>query len=302
MTESRGASLRRCIADRGLVLCPGVTNPLYARMAERVGFGAVYLTGAGVANVDFGLPDVGLVSVTEQLDVARRVAGSVEIPVIADIDTGYGGVLNVMRTVTEFEGAGVAALQLEDQVNPKRCGHFNGKSVVGVAEMVERVLAAVEVRRDPNLMIIARTDARAIEGISAAIERAHRYVEAGADAVFVEAPQSLEELRAIPGEFRVPVLANMVEGGKTPTVPTEELKAMGYAIALFANAVARTAAAAAVRALTTLHRTGSSDALRDEMLTWEQRQELVALAAFQAREDAIVQRASALTSGAEEAP
>ncbi|MBI4540827.1 MAG: isocitrate lyase/phosphoenolpyruvate mutase family protein [Gemmatimonadetes bacterium] len=289
--SSPGAALRARVAE-GLVVCPGVTNPLYARMAERVGFRAVYVTGAGVANVGFGVPDIGLISMSEMLEVSRRIAGSVAVPVIADIDTGHGGVLNVMRTVAEFEAAGVAAVQLEDQVNPKRCGHFANKSVVSVQEMVERVIAATEARRDPGLMIIARTDARAVEGLASGIRRGQTYVEAGADAVFVEAPQSLEELRAIPREFDVPTIANMVEGGRTPLVAAEELAEMGFAIALYANAVARTAAAAARRALETIYRTGSSTALQDEMLTWEERQELVGLPEFQAREDGIVERAS----------
>lgn len=296
MAPSKGAALRRRIAANGLVVCPGVTNPLHARMAEEVGFRAVFVTGSGVANAEFGVPDLGLVTMTEMLEVCRRIAASVMIPAIVDIDTGYGGALNVMRTVAEFEAAGVAAVLLEDQVNPKRCGYFSGKQLVSAQEMVERVIAAGEARTDPGLLIIARTDAIAVEGFRAAIQRAHTYVEAGADAVFVAAAQSLEELRAIPREFEVPAVANMVEAGKMPLVPGAELAEMGYALVLYADAVFRAATAAALRALRTIHGTGSSAALQVEMLGWEERQSLVRLPEFQTREDGIVERARSVLS------
>jgi 2-methylisocitrate lyase-like PEP mutase family enzyme len=194
-------SLRPVLANRDILVCPGVPNALFARLAAEAGFPAVYTSGAGIANMVLGYPDIGLATMTELLDVNRQVLRTVDVPVIADIDTGYGGIVNVRRTVEEFERAGVAAVQLEDQVNPKRCGHFAGKAVVPKSVMIERVIAAVEARRDPDLMIIARTDARQAEGLDAAIKRGQAYVEAGADAIFVEAPQDLDEIRAVPGEL-----------------------------------------------------------------------------------------------------
>lgn len=277
MTQKPAARLRRLLQEEGLRLCPGVTNPLYARVAEEEGFEVLYATGAGITNASLGLPDLALLTMTEMLTATRGIVAAVDIPVIADIDTGYGGGLNVTRAVREFEAVGVAGLQIEDQVSPKRCGHFDGKEVVELSEMLERVIAAVEARTDPDLVIVARTDAIASEGLDAALDRCSAYVEAGADMVFVEAPRTLEELRAIPPAFSVPVLVNMVEGGKTPLVGGQDLADMGYKVALYANAALRMAVAGVRRGLRTLRETGNTAAVQNEMLAWEERQALVGL-------------------------
>jgi carboxyvinyl-carboxyphosphonate phosphorylmutase len=216
------------------VLAPGCYDALGARLIEEAGFSAVYMSGFGTSAGLLGRPDVGLVSMSEMVDNARRIVDAVDLPVIADADTGYGNAINVLRTVREYEKAGVAALHIEDQVAPKKCGHMEGKQVVSVAEMVEKVRAAVDARISSDLLIIARTDARAVEGLDAAIERAARYREAGADILFIEAPQSVEEIRAIADAFpSVPLLFNYAEGGKTPAVEHALLAELGYAIVIF---------------------------------------------------------------------
>lgn len=291
------ARLRLLLAADDIVVCPGATNALVAKLVQRSGFQAVYTTGAGIANTLLGDPDIGLATMTELLDVNRRVVRAVDIPVIADVDTGYGGIVNVQRTVQEFEDAGVSALQLEDQVNPKRCGHFAGKSVVPREEMAERICAMLEARRDPDLVLIARTDARQMEGFEAALERARLYVECGADVIFFEAPESVDELRQVPKEIDVPLVANMVEGGATPLLSARELSEMGYSVALFANALLRMASAGVLRGLEVLREEGTTAGLMDEMLPWNSRQEIVGLAQWQAREERVVARASSLLSG-----
>jgi 2-methylisocitrate lyase-like PEP mutase family enzyme len=272
-----------------------VVSPLFATLAERAGFEAVYATGAGISNTWLGVPDLGLMGMSELLAVTGRIADIVDVPVIADIDTGYGNVLNVTRTMREFERAGVAAVQIEDQLNPKRCGHFDDKSVVSGEEMIERVMAAADARLDPDLVIIARTDSLAMEGLSASIARAHRYIEAGADMIFIEAPTSESDLRTIGREIHVPMVVNMVEGGKTPVLPTEDLADMGFKIVLYANAVLRMAMSAAVRTLGVLRTEGNTLSLLDDMATWEQRQGSVNLDEWLAIDSTISARAAALS-------
>lgn len=289
-------TLRQALTRDQILVCPGVPNPLFARLAAEAGFPAVYTTGAGIANMSLGLPDIGLATMSEMLEVNRNVVRSVDVPVIADIDTGYGGVINVRRTVEEFEHAGVAAVQIEDQVNPKRCGHFAGKTVAPTETMVERVVAAVEARRSEDLLIIARTDARQVEGLASAIARSRAYLAAGADAIFVEAPQTMDELRAIPGEIDAPLVVNMVEGGVTPIVPADELAAMGYRIVLFANALSRLASAAVIRGLETLEEHGTTTPIVAEMLGWERRQAIVGLPAWQAFEADVANKASEVSA------
>lgn len=296
MMRTAGRRLRELLAREGAVVCPGVVSPLFATLAERAGFDAVYATGAGISNTWLGMPDLGLMGMGELLAVTGRIADAVGVPVIADIDTGYGNILNVTRTVREFERAGVAGVQIEDQLNPKRCGHFDDKSVAPVGEMTERVLAAVEARRDPDLVVIARTDAVATEGLRAAIARAHRYVEAGADMIFVEAPTSEDELRTIAREIDVPMVVNMVEGGKTPILTVEELAAMGFKVVLYANAVLRMTMSAAVRTLDVLRDEGSTLSLAAEMATWPQRQGAVDLDEWLAVDAEISARAAALVA------
>ena len=289
---STKSQLRRRLAEERILVLPGVADAMTARLAEDAGFEAVYVTGAGFANASFGQPDVGLVTMSEVVEHVRRVSRAVDIPVVVDADTGYGGLLNVHRTVQELEHAGAAAVQLEDQAIPKRCGHFDGQSLVSSAEMVRRIAAAVDARRDPDLVIIARTDSYQAEGLDGAVARANAYLAAGADLIFVEAPRRAEDLAVLPSRVHGPVLANMVEGGKTPWRSAEELEELGFRVALFANTTLRVAMRAAQEALTVLRETGDTEALWPRMLTWEQRQELIGLSAMQALEQRFVDAAS----------
>src|SRR5229473_3430498 len=229
MTTRR--ALRRLIAPGspigGYTMVPGAYDTLTARLVEAAGFEAVYLTGGGYSRAS-GYPDLGLLTVVENVHFIGLTVEAVGIPVIADADTGYGNAINVIRTVREYEKSGVAAFHIEDQVSPKKCGHYEGKEVISVDEMVGKIHAAVDTRQDPDLVIIARSDARAIEGLQASIDRVNAYLEAGADVGFVEAPQNVEELRIVGRQVRGPALVNVFEGGKTPMLPANELEAMGF--------------------------------------------------------------------------
>jgi 2,3-dimethylmalate lyase len=228
------SSLRQLIQQPEPVLAPGAYDALSARLIEAAGFPVVYMTGFGTAAGRLGRPDVGLLGMSEMVDNARRIVEAVEVPVIADADTGYGNPLNVVRTVHEYERAGVAAIHLEDQVMPKKCGHMEGKQLIPCDDMVQKIRAAVSARRSPDFLLIARTDARAVEGLEATLERARRYREAGADVLFIEAPQTREEIRAAAEAFpHVPLLFNWAEGGKTPPIGYAELKALGFRIVIF---------------------------------------------------------------------
>jgi len=232
----------RALLDRGeLVVAPGVFDGITAHLVKRTGQPAAYMTGAGVAASGFGLPDIGLVTATEMAERARMLVGVLgDIPLIADADTGYGMAMNVVRTVQLYEQAGVAAIQLEDQVFPKRCGHLEDKHVVEAAEFELTLAAALDARTDDNLLVVARTDARAPLGLDAAIERANRYAQAGADVIFVEAPQSIEEIERIAREVQAPLLINLVLGGMTPLGSASRLQELGYAIAIHpSNPLAR---------------------------------------------------------------
>jgi 2,3-dimethylmalate lyase len=260
------ATLRELLAGPEPVLAPGAYDALSARLVERAGFPAVYMTGFGASASLLGRPDVGLLSFDEMAGHARRLAQAVSVPLIADADDGYGNPLNVMRTVREYAAAGVAALHIEDQVAPKRCGHMEGKDVIDAAEMVEKVRAAVEARGDGELLIIARTDARAVEGLDAALERARRYREAGADALFVEAPESDEEIEAVAAAFPdVPLVFNWVDGGKTPQLPLERIRELGFALVIYPVTTLFAAAAAVADVLDRLgeHEVPSFDAFTD---------------------------------------
>ncbi|HEX5585911.1 MAG TPA: oxaloacetate decarboxylase [Acidimicrobiia bacterium] len=276
------ARLRRLLADDAPVLAPGAANALTARIVADCGFDAVYVSGAGIANWSLGVPDLGLTTMADVLGEVARICDAVDIPVIADADTGYGNPLNVRRTVREFERAGVAAIQLEDQVDPKRCGHFDGKDVIPDAEMVAKVRAAVDARRDPDLLIIARTDARAVEGLDRALERGAAYAEAGADAVFVEAPVDTAELARIGREVPGLLVANMVEGGHTPIVERAELGRLGFDLVIYANLGARAAMHAMHDVLTALRAQGSSIGLEDRIVTMAERNRLTGMADWQA--------------------
>jgi 2-methylisocitrate lyase-like PEP mutase family enzyme len=233
MTSSPGRRLRDLIATGELVTAPGVFDGISASLVSRLGFAAGYLTGAGVAASGFGLPDIGLVTQTEMTERARMTVRALgDVPLIADADTGYGAPLNVIRTVRDYESAGVAAVQLEDQAFPKRCGHLPDKELVPTAEFVGKLRAALDSRVDPDLVIIARTDARGPLGLAAAIERANEYAAAGADVIFLEAPQSTEEIEQIAREVEAPLLINLVAGGLTPIEGKHRLQELGYAIAI----------------------------------------------------------------------
>jgi 2-methylisocitrate lyase-like PEP mutase family enzyme len=255
---------------------PGAANAMFARVIEDVGFEAVYVTGAGIANMMLGAPDIGLTTLTEVAATTAAIADAVALPLIVDADTGFGNPVNVVRTIRVLERAGAAGIQLEDQVFPKKCGHFAGKDVIPAAEMVQKIKAAVDTRRDGDLQIIARTDARAIEGLERAIERAHLFVEAGADATFVEAPVSPDELRRIAREISVPQFANIVFGGRTPDPGREALAEMGFGIVLYANAALQAALKASYDVLQALHRDGSLDAVAGRLASFEERQRSVA--------------------------
>lgn len=237
--------LRQMLAQPGIVVAPGAYDGFSARLVEAAGFPAVYMTGAGTAASLLGQPDLGLITLTEMATRAAQIAGCVSLPVIADADTGYGNVLNVVRTVREYERAGVAALHMEDQVAPKKCGHIAGKQVIPTAEACDKIRAAAEYRTDPDFVIIARTDARAVTGLADAIERGNRYAEAGADVIFVEAPETEEEVRRVAREVKAPLLANMVQGGKTPPLRFSELERLGFKLVIY-PAVCMAAAVAAI--------------------------------------------------------
>jgi carboxyvinyl-carboxyphosphonate phosphorylmutase len=251
-------SLRQLLAGTEPIVAPGAYDALTARIIEQAGFPAVYMTGFGTSASMLGRPDVGLLTMTQMVDNARRIAQAVDVPVISDADTGYGNPLNVIRTVQEYERAGVSAIHIEDQVMPKKCGHMENKQVIASAEMEEKICAATEARTSPDFLIIARTDSRAVEGLESALRRARAYREAGADVLFVEAPQSEDEVAQVARAFPdVPLLFNWAEGGKTPPMPLARLKELGYRIVIFPIG-ALLAAANAVRALATEIRTNGA--------------------------------------------
>ena len=269
--------LRTLLQGKEILIAPGCYDAMSARLIQEAGFRVIYATGAGISNSQFGFSDVGLTTQTEILEQVRRIVNVVDRPVMVDVDTGYGNVLNLIRTVKEFERAGAAALQIEDQTFPKKCGHFEGKDVVAREEMVNKIKAAVDTRVDGDLIIIARTDARAVFGIDEAIERAHAYVEAGADVIFVEAPETEEEIRRIAREISVPKVANMVEGGKTPLRSARELEALGFQVALFANCVLRSSVKAIQKSLRHLMERGSTTEILDDMITMKERNRITGL-------------------------
>src|SRR5882762_4757443 len=229
-------TLKQIVARRAAVQAPGTANALFARVIEELGFEVVYVTGAGIANMYLGAPDIGLTTLTEIANAVAAISDAVALPLIVDADTGFGNAINMVRTVRVLERAGAAGLQIEDQVFPKKCGHFAGKDVIGLDEMVQKVKAAVDARLDQDLQIVARTDSRAVLGIDAAIDRAHALIEAGADATFVEAPLDEHELARIARELKIPQFANIVFGGKTPDLGRDKLATMGFGAVLYANA------------------------------------------------------------------
>lgn len=275
--------LRELLRAGDVVVAPGVWDGLSARLVARAGFPAAYATGGGIAR-SMGYPDLGLLSLSE---ITARLGNIVEhagVPVIADADTGYGNALNAQRAVREFERAGVAALHLEDQTFPKRCGHYDDKSVVPTAEMAQKLRAARDAMTDSDIVLIARTDALAVEGLDAAVERAQAYAAAGADVIFIEAPVSVEQIEAIARRVPQPKLINMFQGGKTPLVPVPRLKALGYQIVIIPSDLQRAAIRAMDDVLAAISRDGSSVALAERMASFTEREAVVDTAAYLARD------------------
>lgn len=266
--------LRALVAQRRAVIVPGAANALTARIIEDVGFPAVYITGAGLTNSQLGMPDLALLTVSELAETTSRISDICGLPLIVDIDTGFGNPVNVYRTVRMLERAGASALQIEDQVFPKKCGHFSGKAVIPMDEMLGKIKAALDSRDDANLQIIARTDSRSVEGIDYALDRANAFIEAGADMVFVEAPVNIEEIKRI-AALPAPQIMNVVIGGKTPMLSLDELKELGFSVVLYANAAVQATILATQNILLQLQREGSLAGYETLMVGFEERQRVV---------------------------
>lgn len=294
----RRATLRRLVHSGATIVLPGVVSALTGRLVEAAGFEAGYITGAGVANTSLGLPDVGLLTFDGMLAQAMRITAVTSIPFIVDGDTGYGGPTSARHAVQEFERIGIAGMQIEDQAVPKRCGHFEGKSLISTEDMQMKVAAMAQARRDPDFLIIARTDARAVEGIDSAIARMRAYRDAGADVLFVEAPQGMDEIRTVAQELAgSPLLLNVVEGGKTPAVTASQAADLGVTFLLHANFLMRTMVKAAQDALAHLHDAGETATVADRYITWEERQRILGLPALDAWEDDLAMKWTADTAG-----
>src|SRR5690242_12477350 len=277
-------TLRELIAGTSYTMVPGAYDTLTARLVQQAGFAAVYLTGGGYSRAS-GYPDLGLLTLGENAHFIGLTVEAVQIPVIADADTGYGNAINVIRTVREYEKTGVAGFHIEDQVSPKKCGHYEGKEVIPCSEMVGKIKAAVDTRRDADMVIIARSDARAVEGLQAAIDRVNAYLEAGADVGFVEAPQSVDELRIVGREVRGPALVNVFEGGKTPMLGAVELGQMGFRLGIYPSQTHRAAIRAAQQVLAAMKRDGDTRAIETELATFQEREDAVGTAAWRTLEE-----------------
>lgn len=274
-SKSTKQILRERVAQRNGMIVAGAFNAMSAKIIEDQGFEAVYLTGAGLTNMHYGAPDLGIIGLRDVADATSRIREAVELPLIVDADTGFGNAVNVWHTVRALERAGADAIQLEDQIFPKRCGHFAGKAVAPLPEMLDKIRAAADARRDGDFQIIARTDARAVEGFEGAIERAARFAEAGADILFVEAMTSQEEILEIPKRLNLPLLINIVVGGKTPSMPAKELGQHGYSLVLYANAALQGAVLGMQKALSTLRRDDKLDEDPTLLAPFLERQRLV---------------------------
>lgn len=281
---TQAARLKSILARREAVIMPGTPNALFANVIQELGYECAYVTGAGVTNMYLGMPDVGLITMSEMVQHVSAIAEAVDIPLLVDGDTGFGNPVNTYRTVRAYERAGAAGIQIEDQDFPKKCGHFNGKAVIHAGEMVQKIKAAVDSRHEQDFQIIARTDAIAVNGIEDAMDRAHSYIEAGADVTFVEAPVDLDDIGRISRELPVPQIFNYVFGGKTPPVDHAKLKDMGYGAGLFANAALQAALLSVHNVLGELHRTGSLEGVKDELARFEMRQSSVRKHDFDAME------------------
>ncbi|OZD12581.1 carboxyvinyl-carboxyphosphonate phosphorylmutase [Rhodococcus sp. 06-156-3C] len=278
-TPAPRARLRELLNGRGPLIAPGAYDSLSARLIEQAGFEAVYMTGFGTTASLIGRPDVGLISATEMVDNARRIVAAVDVPVIADGDTGYGNAINVLRTVKLYEQAGVSAIQLEDQVTPKRCGHMSGKQVIPLREMLGKITAALDARRDPDFLIIARTDAAAVDGVNSAIERARAFAAAGADLLFVEAPSSTHDISRITQELSgvAPLVFNSAEGGKTPALTLPQLDELGFSLVLYPISTLLAATAGMRSILATIARDGTPHAALPEVPSFDEFTSIVGL-------------------------
>jgi 2-methylisocitrate lyase-like PEP mutase family enzyme len=266
-TEVESSILRVRLKDSNIVVAPGIYDALSGLLVQQAGFETAYLSGASLAYTRFGRPDIGLIGMREVADAVTAIRERIDIDMIVDGDTGYGNALNVIRTVKEFERAGASAIQLEDQSLPKRCGHLTGKSLVSCSEMVGKLKSALDARRNEETLIIARTDAIAVEGFTAALDRAEQYFEAGADILFVEAPENREQMINMNSHFKgkVPLLANMVEGGKTPVSSAEDLEALGYSLVIFPGGTVRAISFVMQEYMANLRETGSTDLWKNRM-------------------------------------
>ena len=294
---SHAATLRALLRAPDVIVAPGMYDALTALLIEQAGFGCAYLGGASIAYSRIGRPDIGLTSATEVAETVAQVRERISIPLIVDADTGFGNALNTQRTVKMFERMGASGIQLEDQTYPKRCGHLAGKTLVPTSEMVGKVKAALDARADADTVIIARTDAVAVEGFDAALERAHRYAEAGADMLFVEAPRTLDEMAALGRNFagKIPLLANMVEGGRTPLKPAVELAGLGFKLVIYPGAMMRVTAFAAAEYLKVLKADGETVRMRDRMFDFSQLNAILGLdeiMAAGARYDGTIKKAA----------
>jgi len=277
--------LRRLLKQEETLLAPGCFNALSARLVEQAGFKAIYISGAAVAGNFLGYPDIGLTTMSEVLENARNIVRVTNLPVICDADTGFGNAINMMRTVREFEEAGLAGIQIEDQVMPKKCGHTEGKLLISKAEMVQKVKAAVDARQDTDFVLVVRTDAIAVNGLEDALDRGLAYQEAGADIIFVEAPRTLEEMHRVCRTIKAPLLANMVEGGgKTPILPLQELQEMGYKLVIYPVSAHMAAIKAMQALLAILKRDGTTGAYASQMASFPEMFEVVGRSHFTAIE------------------
>jgi carboxyvinyl-carboxyphosphonate phosphorylmutase len=271
--------LRKILAQERTVLVPGAYDALSAKILQQAGFKVLYMTGSGVTASLTGMPDVGILTMTEMVNQARNMVGAIDLPLICDADNGYGNPINVIRTVKEYERVGVAGIHIEDQVAPKKCGHFEGKQIVAAEEMVKKIEAAIYAREEDDFLLIARTDARSVEGLDEALERARLYAEAGADMIFVESPQSVEELKVISEKLpHIPLLVNIVEGGKTPILPFEDLREMGFKIVLYPTSGIRAAAKILQELAGHLHRYKDTRDFEDRLVSFEGRNQITGLA------------------------
>jgi methylisocitrate lyase len=292
LAESAGSRFRSALESERPLQVVGAVNAYAALLAERAGFRALYLSGAGVANASYGLPDLGLTTLNDVLEDVRRISRVTALPLLVDADTGWGGAMMIGRTVREMTAAGAAGVHLEDQVQAKRCGHRPGKALVPAAEMVDRVRAAVNARTDPSFVVMARTDAYSVEGLGAAVERAGRYVDAGADLIFAEAMSSLDDYRRFTRETAVPVLANLTEFGKTPLFTLEEMRGAGVRMVLYPLSAFRAMSAAARRVYETIRREGTQKSALPLMQTRDELYDVLGYEAYEKKFDELLTRES----------